>query len=60
MKPRRSEQTACSMCAGKLKDKKTGPAVIELFDAMAFGINPWFVVSRLFTFAQDSKVCVRA
>ena len=45
------------LLSSKLKDKKTGPSVVELFDALTASAGPWFIVSRVISFAQDSKVC---
>ena len=43
-------------CAGKVKDRKLGSAVVDLLDAMAACVGPWLLVSRLMGFAQASKV----
>lgn len=42
--------------AGKIKDKKIGAPVVDMLDALAAAPSgPWFVVFRLFAFAQESK-----
>jgi hypothetical protein len=43
--------------ASKIKDKKIGTQVVDMLDALAGAPSgPWFVVFRLFAFAQESKV----
>ena len=47
----------CCDGAAKIKDRKLGAPVTELLDALCYAVGPWVVISKLISFAQDSKVC---